>query len=240
MRNKKIILFIVEGLSDESALAPIINKLLTKNNRVRFHVMHFDLSSITDIPYKNDNMKIRIKKAIDLFIMKNRPIKKSDILKVVFITDTDGCFVDEEFVKLDEHAEGFIYKEDGIYANNIYSVIQRNKLKSKNLNSIYSTKKVYSDIDFEAYYFSSNLEHVLHDEQNANDDFKELKAYEFAEKFIGKNEEEKFIEFISNPLIAPVTDYLNSWKFIMEENNSLKRYTNFNVFFLNNSDYFSE
>lgn len=240
MRNKKIILFIVEGLSDESALAPIISKLLTKNNKVRFHVMHFDLSSTTDISYQSDNMKIRIKKAIDQFIKKNSPIKKSDILKVVFITDTDGCFVDEEFIKYDENAKGFVYKEDGIYANKIENVIKRNQLKANNLNAICSIDKVYNNIDFEAYYFSTNLEHVLHNEQNADDDFKEEMSFNFADRFIDNHEEEKFIEFISDPLIAPQTEYSTSWKFIKESNNSLKRYTNFNVFFLKNSDYFEK
>lgn len=79
------------------------------------------------------------------------------------------------------------------------------------------------------YYFSCNLEHVLHDEINMHDDMKRTAAIEFSESYYGK--ESEFIDFINNKKISVQGNYKETWDFIKEYNHSLMRYSNFHLFF---------
>lgn len=79
------------------------------------------------------------------------------------------------------------------------------------------------------YYFSCNLEHVLHDEINMDDEMKMEVAEEFSDSFYGR--ENEFIDFIRNEEFAVKGDLRETWDFIKKENHSLKRYCNFHLFF---------
>ncbi len=86
-----------------------------------------------------------------------------------------------------------------------------------------------SNIPYRVYYFSCNLEHVLHNIQNVTTEEK----IELSEKFEDKYSEElmEFIKFINDEEFSMNKSYRDSWEFIKQGNNSLKRYTNFNLFF---------
>ncbi|MEG0093791.1 MAG: hypothetical protein RR945_02290 [Erysipelotrichaceae bacterium] len=157
--------------------------------------------------------------------------------KIVFVSDTDGCYIDDENIFDSEQDDTFRYEDDGIYTCNVNNVIKRNKQKTKNLNVINSTNTIFYK-KFEAYYFSCNLDHVLHGERNLLGNDKRMYAIEYADSFFEK--EFDFISFISEKSLAPIKTYRKSWEFIKLDNNSILRYTNFNTFFLNNYDYLRE
>lgn len=94
--DKKIILLLVEGPTDEDTLALIYSRIV-KEHDIRFDVLHTDITADENMTVKY--IKNRIKKEIDSYLKKNPFIKKSDILKVVQIIDTDGAFIPSESVK---------------------------------------------------------------------------------------------------------------------------------------------
>lgn len=223
MRTKKIILFIVEGVSDQTSLALILSKIIRTEN-VKFHIVNGD---ITSDQYSTSATVInRINDQIKRFL-ESKFFKKSDILKIIHLIDTDGAYVGDRFIQEDE-VEGFIYSCDFIKARDIQSVIQRNNKKSRILNKLSTCSKI-SGMPYSMYYFSCNLEHVLHNECNMDDNKKMEVADAFEDSFSGK--EIEFIDFIRNDEFAVAGEYNETWEFIKRDNNSLKRYCNFHLFF---------
>jgi hypothetical protein len=223
MKTKKIILFIVEGISDQTSFALILSKLI-KTEYVRFHIVNGDITSNQDTTVTNVITKVndQIKRFLESYYF-----KKNDIQKVVHLIDTDGAYVGRDFIR-EEDIEGFVYFPDLIKARNIENVLQRNHKKSDIVNRL-STCPIISGIPYYMYYFSCNLEHVLHNECNLDDDKKMEVAEEFEDRFDGK--EVEFLEFIRNDEFAVPGDFKETWEFIKKDNNSLKRYCNFHLFF---------
>lgn len=57
---RKVILFIVEGMSDKDALEPIVSELID-TNLVMFEVLRGDATASIYAPYYDKNIKNRIK-----------------------------------------------------------------------------------------------------------------------------------------------------------------------------------
>ena len=95
--RKKIVLVIVEGPSDETALGVIMNRLF-RQNEVIVHVMRSDITSeLSTTPgniVSKINMSIRSRFGASF--------KSGDFLRIIHIVDTDGAFVDESAVVQDE------------------------------------------------------------------------------------------------------------------------------------------
>lgn len=233
---KKVILFVVEGTSDKEALEPIISELID-TSLVRFEVLRGDATASTSEPYYRKNMKNRIKIIVDNYLENNRGILKKYIEKIIYITDTDGCFIADENIYYSKKDKAFRYEDDGIYTNNVESAMKRNALKSKNLNVLYSTSVIYN-LPIEAYYFSCNLDHVLYNIRNLRQELKEDYAIDFAERYEGK--EQTFIDFLSKENIPMGKNSRESWIQIKESLNSLLRHSNFHLFFKNNFEYLKE
>lgn len=179
-------------------------------------------------------MKQRVSYVIKRYLENNRGISKENIEKVVFLTDTDGCYIVEDDVHFSACDYKLRYEDDGIYTNRVEDTIKRNMIKSTNLNMINSTDKIFS-IPFEIYYFSCNLDHVLHNERNLKQELKEELAYEFSDRYEGK--EDEFVDFVNEKSICLATNSKKSWECIKQERNSLLKYSNVNVFFIENMKY---
>ncbi|MEG0330321.1 MAG: hypothetical protein RR602_08285 [Longicatena sp.] len=234
--SKKILLFLVEGLSDKDALEPILSELVDET-KIHFEVIRYDLSANNSTQMKSSNMKQRITKIVKSFLENNHGIEKKSIEKVIFLTDTDGCYVDESTISYSSTDQNFRYEDDGIYTNRPKDAILRNQIKTRNLDTINSTLVVYNR-PIEVYYFSCNLDHVLYDKRNLAQSLKEDYAFSFADKY--ENREDEFIDFISTSSLCLSFNYRDSWMKIKNNNNSLLRYTNLLIFFLNNIDLLSD
>lgn len=236
MIKKKVILFIVEGLSDKEALEPIVSELLN-DKKIYFQILRCDLTATLDRRFYHRNMKERIKIVVDDFLEMNRGIRKKDIEKLIYLTDTDGCYINPRYIYYSEKDDSFRYEDNGIFTNRPEDAENRNELKSKNLNIIHSASEVYHH-PIEVYYFACNLDHVLHNKRNMRQEEK----VEFAEAFADQYEHREidFIKFIGDELVMPKKSYEQSWSHIKKELNSLLKFSNFYIFFLNNLDYLDE
>lgn len=223
--SKKIILLLVEGPTDEDALALIYSKLI-KEHDIEFDVLHTDITADEDMTVKY--IEERIQKEIDNYLDKNPFIMQGDILKVVQIIDTDGAFVPNSLIRQSNIGKTE-YFETYIEAKNKNRLIRRNISKRKIVYHLAHSKNV-AGFPYEIYYFSRNMEHVLHNiTKDLTDDEKEDLAFKIADRY-SRNPEE-FLRLLYDTSFHVPGTYEETWKFIMEDGNSLKRYCNMTLFF---------
>lgn len=221
----KIILFLVEGPTDEDTLALIYSKIVEEHN-IQFEVLHTDITADEGMTVKY--IENRIKKAVEAYLQKNSFIKKSDILKVVQIIDTDGAFVPSTFVKQSDTGSTE-YFDTYISAKNKDRLIRRNISKRSIVYNLAHSDDI-AGFPYEIYYFSRNLEHVLHNiETDLTDNEKEDLAFDTADKY--SEAPKDFLKLLYKEDFHVAGTYKDTWGFIMENGNSLKRYSNMSVFF---------
>lgn len=219
-KRKKIVLFIVEGITDEVSLALGFSELMN-SDEVKFELTRGDITTRANI--KVDTIAKEIGNIVNRF--RGKIYKKSDIKRVIHLVDTDGCFIeDDKVVKKDVE---ITYFENKIDCKNPDYIRQRNKKKSEILDRMARMHKVCSEIDYSVYFMSCNLEHVLHDNANMTNEQKNEAADAFRAKYDGKAEE--FAKLFSDEKIAVKGDYKETWDYIKQGNNSLKRCTNLNI-----------
>ena len=111
MNESKVLLFIVEGRTDEVSLAPAMEQIVSRA-KVKFKVMRADITA--DYASSVENIEERIKRlGVKKFLNDNIQIKANDICGVVHSVDLDGAFVPDNVVFQSEvdHAE---YYDDKI------------------------------------------------------------------------------------------------------------------------------
>lgn len=226
---------LVEGASDETSMALILEKIFS-SYQVKFLVVRGDITTRGNISV--DNAVEKINKLI-CDEGKKYGYTKGDIKKIIHITDTDGAFVpdtairilnDEDVVENKEVAKDkIIYNTTYIACSDVKKIKSRNKQKSTVMHKL-STIKSISNIPYQIYYMSCNLEHVFHGElKDFSDDEKRDKAHIFAERYISCPE--SFIEFISTSDFAVQGNFKETWIHIRQGLNSLNRFSNLHLAF---------
>ena len=146
--TKKVILFIAEGPTDEDALSPVLKKIF-QNSHVRFHVVHGDLTS--DFTVDNSNavktVNSHIKMELDRY-----GFKRSDIIRVIHLIDTDGAFIPNANVVAGD-VEHIQYEENQIVTKSVPRTIARNEQKQRVLYWLYPEKMIGKS-PYAVYYFS--------------------------------------------------------------------------------------
>ena len=223
MKTKKVMLFIVEGITDKISLGEIISRLI-KNQNVRFYIINGDVTSDGATNQKNavDKMASRISR-----YCKNNFLKRTDISQIVHLVDSDGAYIDDKHIERVK-AGGLKYTTKHIYAKSVKFVQERNEKKREILDVLCDQPTILG-IKYNVYYFSCNLEHVLHGDIDMPDRKKRIQAEEFADMFYKR--EQEFIEFINDSEFAVKGNYQQTWDFIKQDRNSLNRYSNFHLFF---------
>lgn len=161
------------------------------------------------------------------FLEREIGLKKSDIIQIVHLIDMDGAYIGSDQIQV-EDIEGFAYSETAITASSVERVTERNNRKQQVINRLSLCPKI-SGIPYSMYYFSCNLEHVLHNEVNLADELKVEYAEQFSDSYY--KTESTFVDFIRDEQFAVTGDYKETWEFIKQGGNSLKRYSNFHLFF---------
>lgn len=222
--SKKVVLFIVEGPTDEDALSPVLKKLF-QNAQVRFHVVHGDIS--TDLSVDSNNAINVVNDHIKME-MGRYGFKRNDIIRVIHLIDTDGAFIPNANVVAGD-VEKLQYEENRIVTKLVPQTIARNERKQRVLHRLYPAKKVGGS-PYAVYYFSRNLEHVLHnDSGNLTDEQKVDCADQFADTYT--DDPEGFVKFLSTSDFTVVGDYGETWRFIFDNTNSLHRHCNVQLLF---------
>ena len=225
MARKKIVLVIVEGPSDDSALGVILNRLFDKN-KVHIEIMHGDITTDMNID------PIDIAKALGEVVKRyadSMHFKQLHFQQVIHLIDMDGAYIPDDRVVENPDAEKPVYSLTNIQTAKRDLLLLRNKHKQSKIERICGMQKVWGSIPYRAYYMSSNLDHVLYGKLNSSDEDKENDAYAFAKKY--KDDIDGFLKFISDSDFSRMEGYKESWAFIKKGCHSLERYTNLGICF---------
>ena len=225
MARKKIVLVLVEGSSDDTALGVILNRLFDKN-KVHIEILHGDITADYSIEPKD------IVSAIGNIVKdyaNSMHFSQVHFQQVIHIVDMDGAYVPDSCIIENANALKPKYSLTAIQTARPDQLILRNNHKKEKLNRISNLKNVWVSIPYQAYYMSSNLDHALYGKLNSTDEEKENDAYEFAKKY--KDNIDGFLSFISDSGFSKTGDYKESWEFIKKDLHSLERYTNLGICF---------
>ena len=155
--------------------------------------------------------------------------RKSDICRIVHLTDMDGVFIPDDAVVEDDTMEintPPYYTEKQIKTPNRAGILDRNQRKRNNIDRLSACPKI-AGIPYSMYYFSLNLEHILHGRTNLSDWDKIRCAEEFDLKY--GDDPDGFTLFMKESSFSVCDDYRSSWAFIKTELHSLERYSNFGI-----------
>lgn len=222
MARKKIVLVIVEGVSDDTALGVALNQVYDRDT-VHIEILHGDIT--TKVGVMSQNVVSKIGDVVKS-LAKARRYKASDFKQIIHLVDTDGVYIPNECIYENQTLDRFYYEDDGIYANSIDRVVRRNEQKRENLYRLRTTGSIWK-IPYRVYYMSCNLDHVLHEKRNSSDEEKEVDAYAFAKRY--KGDVKGFIDYMCNSAFSTNMNYRDSWSFIESGLNSVARHTNFNI-----------
>ncbi len=225
MDESKVLLFIVEGPSDEASLAPALEQIVT-DSKVKFKVMRADLTS--DYDSTVDNIERRIKElGVKRFLTDNPQFSSNDICGIVHIVDLDGAFIDDNLVIQDD-VEDVQYYDDKIVCKNREKFLRGKNNKEANLLHLSSILKISIPfgviVPYSIFYMSCNLDHVLHNKRNSTKQQKQADSLVFADNY---DDPEKFEAFFNGSDIKISGTYQETWEHIQIELNSLKRGSNF-------------
>lgn len=222
---KKVLFFLVEGPTDEGALSAVM-KHIFDSQAVHFQIVHGDITTERDISGKNAKEYVAERISAE---MKKYGYQKNDIFRIVHVIDTDGAFIPADAV-CKWADEGTGYFEDHIETKYVSFIRQRNAKKNEVIARLSRTGKVLRDIPYSIFYFSRNMEHVLHNRpEELSDEDKIDLADAFAERY--ENDIPGFLALIRAEDVAVPGSYPETWSFICSKTNSLGRHSNFHLLF---------
>ncbi|AEE15849.1 hypothetical protein [Treponema brennaborense] len=231
--RKKAIAVIVEGLSDKVSLESIFENYF-ENSSVKVAVMYCDITTepnpitMTD-PTPGDIISIISKRITDSLAI-DRIRFPTDVERIIHIIDTDGAFISPEYV-MEGTNNKIQYTENEIITNSRNQIEERNKAKRLIVQKLCKLQKIF-DIPYQIFFFSRNLEHVLHNKiENLTDEDKKNLSNSFDDKYGEKKDLKSFLDFINDTNFAVPGTYSETWVFILKDKNSLKRYSNLNLLF---------
>lgn len=223
MARKKIMLFIVEGPTDETSLSTVLNRIFSSDT-VRFQVVHGDV--LTRDFVAPDKIVAAVNEQIKLF--RGSVYKPGDFCKIVHLADTDGAFIPESAV-VKEALEGKqypFYTDTQILSPEPENILDRNMRKSRNIARLSSIGKI-GGIPYSFYYFSCNLDHVLHGRNNLSEAEKIMCSRAFDLRYA--DAPDAFIQFMKDESFAVRGTYQETWAFIKQGTRSLERYSNLGI-----------
>ena len=224
MAKKKVMLFIVEGPTDETSLSTVLNRIFSSAT-VKFQVIHGDI--LTRDFTSSDKIVVAVWAQVKEFM--GSIYRKSDICRIVHLTDMDGVFIPDDAVVENDTVETDTppyYTETQIQTPNRAGILDRNQRKRNNIDRLSACPKV-AGIPYSMYYFSLNLEHILHGRTNLSDWEKIRCAEEFDLKY--GDDPDGFTLFMKESSFSVCDNYRRSWAFIKTELHSLERYSNFGI-----------
>lgn len=226
MTESKIILFIVEGMSDEVALAPALEQIITSNT-VKFKVMRSDITC--DFSSTVSNIERRIKKlGVKKFLDENAQFTENDICAVIHIVDLDGAFAPDSIVIEDNTIDKAQYHDGSIVCKDRNLFLQTKNNKELILLHLCTLKEIAIPhgikVPYSIYYMSCNLDHVLHNKRNSTVEEKKNNSLDFSDKY---DDPLLFEKFFNEENIKINGTYEETWKYVQQGLNSLLRGSNF-------------
>lgn len=239
----KIILFIVEGPSDQDALEMPLGNLyesLGLDYEIRFisydpkhsliNPKRGDITSDDRVNPSNIVKKIR-DDIIAPFLINIAPDNFLSIAEVVQIIDIDGVYVDDSRIVFDEEKDKTFYCEDRILTNKVEEIVKRNSMKRDNIEYLLSIDQlsIYSNrVPYSIYYFSSNLDLFFSDDANLAPTKKRDLPKAFGLHY--SDDSNDFIRhFTTHKCCRCGMGYKESWDWLKEGTHSLEKGSNINI-----------
>jgi hypothetical protein len=232
MEPKKVLLFLFEGVTDKIALENILKRIFSSST-VDVEFLGTDITSDKNVPLADVDNRLRnfVREKI-----RQLHIDLEDIEKIIHVIDTDGGFVDENYIQYKEGLKKIEYTNKEILSKDTAQTLKRNKDKTEKVNFLknksYLLFKAENKlhIDYRVFYFSRNREHALMNKDNelTNEEKADM-ALSFASSFLRK--ESEFIILLNDSSIKVDGTYEQTWSYIQESNNSLHRHSNFHLAF---------
>lgn len=232
--TKKVILFIVEGQSEETAFAMLFERLFDQS-LVLFDVVRGDLTTRSSY-YKGtqhhtaSNARNDVRDRVLDHIKQRKQYRWDDLLRIVQITDSDGTFVSSDTI-IETAREGIAYYENKIETASKSGLCRRNDIKSKALRQLYSCSHLTyrkHEVPYAIYYLSRNMEHALHGcTETLSDDEKRVLARTFQRTY--KNDLSGFVRMLQAENLATKGNYQETWHYIQEAHHSLERHSNLHL-----------
>lgn len=252
--SKPFVCVCVEGPTDQKVLEDPLRDLFYKRNGddvlIEFRTPKANNGPQGDLTSFPGATPENIEKLIYKYYFRNYTdslLDEKDLTYLVHIIDLDGCFVQKSiqpFSKEEERlADGIsnsqkpasvLYFDDHIAVrpNNIdYFINTRNPNKRKIMEYLNYKDTVIigkKSVKYRLFYFSSNIDHFLHNKANLSGREKMQKASIFADEYIDGDLLAAF--FLENPY-CPYYDYESSWKEMWKRDGaaSLMRGSNINL-----------
>jgi hypothetical protein len=223
--EKKVLLFIVEGESDEVSFESVLDSFFESCD-VHVAVMHGDVT-VQDFPNPGE-IKGLLYEQVMVFCCREK-IRLNDIRQIIHLVDTDGVFVPDSCVLQQSAGLPLFYDENAVHAPDPFFIKKRNDAKAAVLRNLCSMTKLAS-IEYRVYFLSRTLEHVLHNRiENLTDREKADLSNRFEDRYA--DDFDGFLAFIADRIFAVPGDYKATWEFIRQGTNSLKRYSNVHLLF---------
>lgn len=226
--KRRIVFVIVEGPSDDEALSLLLEKMYERDS-VYVYIAHCDVTTMRD---KSENyvsgasILTRVGDIIRTYMNANH-LRKEHFREIVHLIDMDGAYIPDEAVIYSEEHRAPFYTTSAILTDCVNNIRARNRQKRSCIDKL-SAIRMLCGIPYQAYYMSSNLDHVLYDRLNLTDREKERFSIGFARRY--RNSLSEFISFISDSAFSVADcDYVESWHFIKDGLHSLERHTNFGI-----------
>lgn len=230
--TKKIILLIVEGITDQGYLMPLQQCIrINSSKKIDFYITEGDI--LTDKETNLNNFKIKIGVTVQNYIEESK-IDPSDIYTIIHVVDLDGVYIKDENVESDSSLDPkqTIYSRNKIANLDRINIIERNTTKSAMLDELYNTSAIsYSekiDIPYRIYYFSTNIDDYFCGKQNATTREKFIESDFIYNRYYDYPDE--YRNFIESNYCSQGT-YIDTWEYVKKDYNSLSRCSNFNKFF---------
>ena len=225
--SKSLIIVIAEG-SEQDALYPNLKKIGRKL-RIHFEIMGTDVFTAKENANKSP-------KAIVGNIIKEITSKpefnKKDIKLVIQLTDTDGVYIPDDKIIIDDSQQEktkYTYKDIRVNnSNQLQMITHRNSKKRAALNTLSRTEKVAKTVNYKILYFSRNLDHVISDDADTPKSKKTKEADAFSNSFATPYDFEDF--FTTSDFTVDGT-YDTTWNFIKSDARSLEKFSNFQLIF---------
>ena len=216
--DKKLCLMLVEGPFDRQRLS-LLSGL-------------FDSTKLVIIPFGTDtltskNYYLNFNEKIDSVLHKEKTYDRADFSEFVQICDTDGCFIDETYIKENPLIPHVQYLDKSIEVVELSGLLQPRRNKQENINKLLESNEI------RLFYNSTNIDHVFDNLRNPTNRQKSSSALKMYIKYSDNRKE--FLKALIE--VCPVTsDYKESWTYVKTGFNSLKRCSNISFFVLEHFD----
>ena len=182
-----------------------------------------------------DNIETKIHNRFIKPATKAEGVYPKRIARIIQIVDLDGAFLPDECVvplstdHLDQNDPFYNDEKGTIEAPNVLSIRDRNDRKRRNIDYLLSLtekgiKIGHNTIPYEIYFFSSNLDHFIHNDANMKKN-KKNKAKDFVREYgLDTNKYCKY--FFDDSSSIGHLGYKGSWEEIKKGTNSVNRFTN--------------